>query len=228
MRLRFGSVHRRVAPSSTKEHVAHLQNSAPLQKTVLEQFHISHKAKMVPFAGFSMPLSYGDVGQGELGHCYLATQTPLKRLGILYLGTVAAHNHVRTQAGLFDVSHMVQNLFTGPSTLAFLSHLCPSSLSTLPPYTSTLSVLLNHEGGIIDDMMVTKHDDENFYIVTNAGRAKEDGEWFEARLKEWNEGEGKGKEVKWERLDGWGLIALQGESVIPLKWCLHDAEGATL
>lgn len=141
---------------------------------------------MVPFAGFSMPLSYGDVGQ------------------------VTAHNHVRTQAGLFDVSHMVQNLFTGPSTLAFLSHLCPSSLSTLPPYTSTLSVLLNHEGGIIDDMMVTKHDDENFYVVTNAGRAKEDGEWIEGRLKEWNEGAGKGKEVKWERLNGWGLIALQG------------------
>jgi hypothetical protein len=97
--------------------------------------------------------------------------------------------------------------------LQFLSYLCPSSLSTLAPYTSTLSVLLNEQGGIIDDMMITKHDDDEFYVVTNAGRAKEDAAWLESRLAEWNstEGKGKGNEVKWERFNGWGLIALQGE-----------------
>ncbi len=128
--------------------------------------------------------------------------------------TVTSHNHVRESAGLFDVSHMIQQTFTGPSSLLFLSSLVPSSLTTLPPWSSTLSVLLNKQGGIIDDLLVGKEEgDESWYVVTNAGRAKEDGEWIGERLKEWNEteGKGKGKEVKWKRLDGYGLIALQGE-----------------
>lgn len=125
---------------------------------------------------------------------------------------MSAHNHVRTSAGLFDVSHMVQHTFSGPSVQDFLESLVPSSLSNLAPYTSTLSVILNEEGGIIDDTVITKHSNDSFYVVTNAGRAKEDKAHFEAKLAEWNaeSGKGKGKEVKWEVMDGWGLVALQG------------------
>jgi aminomethyltransferase len=127
---------------------------------------------------------------------------------------VASHNHVRTSAGLFDVSHMIQQTFRGPSAQAFLSHLCPTSLASLQPYTSSLSVLLNESGGIIDDMIVTKHANDNeFYVVTNAGRAKEDGEWFAKQLSEWNATKGKGKEVEWNKLEGYGLVALQGKSI---------------
>jgi aminomethyltransferase len=133
----------------------------------------------------------------------------------LFSFLVTAHKHVRTETGLFDVSHMLQHIFTGPSSLPFLSSLCPSSLSSLAPYTSTLSVLLNEEGGIIDDMIVTRHGDdgnggERFYVVTNAGRAKEDVAWITKKLEEWNALQGKGKEVKWEKLEGYGLVALQG------------------
>ncbi|WWC66573.1 glycine cleavage system T protein [Kwoniella pini CBS 10737] len=162
-----------------------LRLSEELQKTPLYDFHVQHQAKMVPFAGWSMPLSYGDIGQ------------------------ITAHKHVRASAGLFDVSHMLQHTFTGSTAQEFLLSLCPSSLSTLKPFTSTLSVLLNEEGGIIDDTIITKHSNESFYVVTNAGRSKEDKEHILKKLDEWNKSN-IGKEVKWETLDGFGLIALQG------------------
>lgn len=107
--------------------------------------------------------------------------------------------------------------------------LTPSSLDKLPPFTGSLSVLLNESGGIIDDTIITKHDDQRFYVVTNAGRAKEDVAHIQAKLDEWNaKPENKGKEVKWERLDGWGLVALQGpKSAEVLKGLLGDSVDLT-
>jgi hypothetical protein len=118
---------------------------------------------------------------------------------------------------------MIQQTFQGPSAQAFLSHICPTSISGLQPYSSSLSVLLNESGGIIDDMIVTKHANDNeFYVVTNAGRAKEDGEWIAHQLQQWNttEGKGKGKEVDWKKFDGYGLVALQGASITPISDCI--------
>ncbi|KAJ7464375.1 hypothetical protein FB451DRAFT_1352788 [Mycena latifolia] len=166
-----------------------LATAAPseLKKTGLYDFHVSNGAKMVPFAGYSMPLAYGDVGQ------------------------VASHTHVRTSVGLFDVGHMVQSIFRGSTATAFLEWLTPSSLSSLQPYTSTLSVLLNERGGIIDDTIITKHAEDAFYVVTNAGRRERDLDWFKLRLAEWNAGEAGGKgPVEMELLEDWGLLALQG------------------
>lgn len=156
------------------------------KRTGLYDFHVEHGAKMVPFAGYSMPLSYEEVGQ------------------------VASHNHVRTSAGLFDVGHMVQSKILGPTATSFLEWLTPSALHALAPYTSTLSVLLNERGGIIDDTVITKHADDAFYVVTNAGRRERDLGWIRGKLGEWNEGEGKGGEVELEVMDDWGLVALQG------------------
>ncbi|KAI0782836.1 glycine cleavage system T protein [Abortiporus biennis] len=159
-----------------------------LKKTGLYDFHIKHGAKMVPFAGYSMPLSYGAVG------------------------AVASHLHVRNSVGLFDVGHMVQSIFRGPTATAFLERLTPSSLSSLAPYTSTLSVLLNPTGGIIDDTIITKHAEDAFYVVTNAGRRDRDLAWFKEQLEEWNksdEAKAKGG-VEQEVLEDWGLVALQG------------------
>ncbi|KAJ7625752.1 hypothetical protein FB45DRAFT_922222 [Roridomyces roridus] len=166
-----------------------LATSAPseLKRTGLHDFHVENGAKMVPFAGYSMPLAYGDVGQ------------------------VASHQHVRTDAGLFDVGHMVQSNFRGPTATGFLEWLTPSSLSSLKPYTSTLSVLLNERGGIIDDTVITKHAEDAFYVVTNAGRRERDLEWFKQRLAEWNAGEHAANgPVEMEVLENWGLVALQG------------------
>ncbi|EJF58046.1 glycine cleavage system T protein [Dichomitus squalens LYAD-421 SS1] len=160
----------------------------PLRKTGLYDFHVENGARMVPFAGYSMPLSYGT------------------------LGAVASHHHVRKSVGLFDVGHMVQSNFRGPTATAFLEWLTPSSLKFLSPYTSTLSVLLNERGGIIDDTVITKHAEDAFYVVTNAGRRDRDLAWFKEKLEEWNAGEkakAEGK-VEHEVLEDWGLLALQG------------------
>ncbi|QRV75026.1 glycine cleavage system T protein [Ceratobasidium sp. AG-Ba] len=164
------------------------KTDTPLHKTGLYDFHVTNEAKMVPFAGYSMPLQYGSVGQ------------------------VASHNHVRTHVGLFDVGHMVQSFISGPSATAFLEYLTPSSLATLPNFGSTLSVLLNSGGGIIDDTIICKHADDVYYIVTNAGRRDRDLAWFNEQIEIWNreDGKGRGKEVHIQVLDNWGLIALQG------------------
>ncbi|KAH9479139.1 putative aminomethyltransferase, mitochondrial [Psilocybe cubensis] len=127
---------------------------------------------MVPFAGYSMPLSYGDVGQ-------VFTEP---------------NNHS----------------FRGTSVTQFLEWLTPSSLAQLKPYSSTLSVLLNPQGGIIDDTIVTKHSEKAFYVVTNAGRRKEDLAWFAQKLEEWNAGKSAEEAVEHEVLENWGLLALQG------------------
>jgi aminomethyltransferase len=73
-----------------------------LRKTGLYDFHINNDAKMVPFAGYQMPLAYGNVGQGAA-----TVGFEKHRINDLFLG--ASHAHVRTDAGLFDVGHMVQS-----------------------------------------------------------------------------------------------------------------------
>ncbi|KAL5530965.1 hypothetical protein ACEPAG_3841 [Sanghuangporus baumii] len=178
-----------------------------LRKTNLYDFHVENGAKMVPFAGYSMPLSYGSVG------------------------TVASHHHVRNSAGLFDVGHMLQSNFLGGSATEFLEWLTPSSLGALSPYSSTLSVLLNEKGGIIDDTVITKHASDAFYVVTNADRRDRDLAWFKERLDEWNSrsiAKEKGI-VQHEVLENWGLIALQGPEAASLLQGLtaFDLRGLT-
>lgn len=101
----------------------------------------------------------------------------------------------------------------GPSALAFLERLTPSSLHALAPFASTLSVLLNEHGGIIDDLVITKHSNQEFYVVTNAGRRDRDLAWIADQMRLWNEG--KEDKVEMEVLEGWGLIALQGAIPLP-------------
>lgn len=88
----------------------------------------------------------------------------------------------------------------------------PSSLTSLTPYTSTLSVLLNEKGGIIDDTVITKHSEDAYYVVTNAGRRDRDLTWFKEKLEEWNASErAQSGKVEHEVLEDWGLVALQGQ-----------------
>ncbi|ESK85651.1 putative gcv1-glycine subunit mitochondrial [Moniliophthora roreri MCA 2997] len=196
----------RVFSSSARSGIRrYATESGPLRKTGLYDFHLKNAAKMVPFAGYSMPLSYGDVGQ------------------------VASHNHVRNSVGLFDVGHMVQSNFRGPSATQFLEWITPSSLAALKPYSSTLSVILNEKGGIIDDTVVTKHSEDAFYVVTNAGRRDRDLQWFKDKLAEWNATE-KGKQgpVEHEILEGWGLLALQGPQAASYLQALTSFDLKTL
>lgn len=122
---------------------------------------------------------------------------------------------------------MLQHTFSGPTSQDFLMSLTPSFLANLANYSSTLSVLLNEDGGIIDDTIITKHSDDSFYVVTNAGRATEDKAHIEAKLQEWN-AKNKGKEVKWETMDGWGLVALQGPKAAEVLQGMVDLDLSTI
>jgi aminomethyltransferase len=94
--------------------------------------------------------------------------------------------------------------FTGPHVLQFLQRLVPTDLEALPPYRSSLSVLLNGKGGIIDDLMITKFSLKDFYVVTNAARREEDLTHFREQFS------GHDDLVQHDLLDDHGLIALQG------------------
>jgi Aminomethyltransferase folate-binding domain len=113
--------------------------------------------------------------------------------------------------------------FHGQTVTSFLEWLTPSSLASLKPYTSTLSVLLNEQGGIIDDTIITKHAADAFYVVTNAGRRERDLSWFREKLDEWNSSAtGKQGPVELQVLENWGLLALQGKS-----WLLYYQDAAS-
>src|SRR5271163_5365022 len=103
-------------------------------RTPLYPLHLEFGARFTPFAGYEMPVQY--------------------RSGIL-----AEHLHTRSQAGLFDVSHMGQAYLEGPSyqaAAAALERLCAADLIGLPPGRQRYSQLLNADGGIVDDFMATR------------------------------------------------------------------------
>jgi aminomethyltransferase len=143
-----------VAPASAR----------PLRRTPLYAQHIARGAKMVPFAGYEMPVHYP-------------------------LGILKEHLHTRGQAGLFDVSHMGQALLVGGKhaiTAAALEALLPADIHNLKPGQQRYSQLHNDSGGIIDDLMVTRpnaeSDDGRLLLIVNAARKEVDYAHIAARL----------------------------------------------
>jgi aminomethyltransferase len=104
------------------------------------------KARMVPFAGYSMPVEYKEATGGGL----------------------LEHSHVRNQAGLFDVSHMGVLKITGNNRLAFLNRLVVADLYSLRPGQAVYSLIMNEKGGIVDDTIITAYSD-HVSMVVNAG-----------------------------------------------------------
>ncbi len=155
----------------------------PLLQTPLHDLHVALGARMVPFAGYEMPVQYPD-------------------------GIMSEHLHTRESAGLFDVSHMGQAFLVGPdhaTTAAALETLVPSNIIELKPGKMRYTVLLNGEGGVIDDLMVTRmegeENDGRLYLVVNAGCKDNDYKIIAAALPE---------NVRLEPLEDRALIALQG------------------
>ncbi|GAA6019185.1 hypothetical protein JCM11491_001409 [Sporobolomyces phaffii] len=190
------------------------------KRTALYDLHrdARHGGKMVQFAGWDMPLVYEGTDQDRVAG-----------------GAVAEHHQVRNSSGLFDVSHMVQSTFQGPGALKFLEHLLPASLSTLPippvsvdantSLRSTLSVLLNEQGGILDDCMITRWGQDAFYLVTNAGRADVDLPWIHSHVDKWNAS--TSDKVEFRVLHDSALVALQGpQSHTALQRLLPPSSGS--
>ena len=115
----------------------------PLLNVPLNDLHIALGARMVPFAGYSMPVQYP-------------------------AGLIAEHKHTRTAAGLFDVSHMGQLRLVGPDAAAALETLLPVDVIDLPVGKQRYGLLLNDDGGIIDDLMFVNRGKDIFVIVNGA------------------------------------------------------------
>ena len=115
----------------------------------LDALHRSLGAKMVPFAGYDLPIQYGT-------------------------GVLAEHNHTRTHASLFDVSHMGQLSLHGEHAAAALERMVPGDIQRLKPGRQRYTLMLNGAGGIQDDLMVANYGDR-LVIVANASRKEADG-----------------------------------------------------
>ncbi len=159
-------------------------NIEDLEKTALLNLHIEFGAKMVEFAGYAMPVQYK-------------------------LGIKQEHIHVRNKVGLFDVSHMGQVIITCPNDdpAVYLEKLVPSDIQSLKLGKMRYTTLLNDEGGIVDDLIVTRLDDNQLFVVLNATRKEFDINYMADKI---------GKNVSFKALDNYSLLAIQGPLAVDL------------
>ena len=127
------------------------------KKTPLYDEHIRLGAKMVPFAGWLMPVQY--------------------------TGIVAEHQAVRTNVGMFDISHMGQLLVDGAGAAEWLNTILTNNINKLDVGMGQYTFLLNERGGIIDDLIVYRIGEQKFLLIVNAARAEEDFAWLQKHLK---------------------------------------------
>ncbi len=128
--------------------------------TALHQFHLDHNATMVDFAGWHMPLVYkGTDGSG---------------------GLLKEHEQVRTSGGLFDVSHMGRVKITGRHARRLLERVCSRRISDMQPGQCRYSLACNETGGVHDDIIVYRIDDDDFLIVVNASNREKMLKHFES------------------------------------------------
>ena len=131
------------------------QGSEPLETLPLDSWHRAKGARMVPFAGYEMPVQYE--------------------------GIMAEHLWTRENAGLFDVSHMGQLLVHGQNVDAALETLMPGDFQAAADMKPKYSLLLDDDGGIIDDLMATRRGD-SFYVVVNGATKHGDIQVMQSRL----------------------------------------------
>ena len=153
-------------------------SDGPEQTLPLDAWHRARGARMVPFAGYLMPIQYE--------------------------GIIAEHRWTRASAGLFDVSHMGQLIIAGDDLDAALEAVLPADLSLMKDGRLRYSLLLNDEGGVVDDLMVTRRDD-HFYLVVNGATKHGDIAHLRARLPD---------AVDLDHLTGHALLALQGPKAV--------------
>ena len=173
--------------------------SQTLKRTPLFALHTELGGKMVPFAGYEMPVQYP-------------------------LGVLKEHLHTRQKAGLFDVSHMGQAFLTGPgheATAAALEALVPGEITKLGLGRMRYTMLLNDMGGILDDLMVTRsvapEDEGRLMLVVNAACKDADYAHMQALLPD---------SVNLEPVEARSLLALQGPTAasVVAKWCPQAAD----
>lgn len=126
------------------------------KKTPLYPMHVASGGKMVPFAGYLMPVLYTDI--------------------------IEEHLAVRKAAGLFDVSHMGEVLLSGADAVKTLNLLCSNEFTDMEDGRVRYSPMLNPQGGVIDDLLVYRLSEERYWMVINAANRDKDVEWIRRHL----------------------------------------------
>jgi aminomethyltransferase len=147
-----------------------------LLRTPLHDRHVALGARMVPFAGWEMPVQYE--------------------------GVIPEHRAVRTDAGVFDVSHMGELEVEGPRTTELLQSLLSNDLAKIGPGQAQYTLLTNERGGIVDDLIAYQLDEFRVLLIVNASNREDDFRWLKER-------EIRGTEVS-DRSSEFGLLAVQG------------------
>ena len=128
-----------------------------MKNTALYNVHIALGAKMVPFAGYNMPLQYA--------------------------GITAEHEAVRKSVGVFDVSHMGEFILRGPNALQLIQAVTSNDASKLTDGKAQYSCLPNDKGGIVDDLLVYRLDEKSYMLVVNASNIEKDWDWISSHNK---------------------------------------------
>lgn len=151
-----------------------------MKDTALVNKHIALGAKMVPFAGYNMPVQYAGVN--------------------------VEHETVRNAVGVFDVSHMGEFMITGPEALDLIQKVTTNDASVMTPGRAQYSCMPNGEGGIVDDLIIYKMNDEKYMLVVNASNIEKDWNWISSH---------NFYDAKMENLsDEYSLLAIQGPKAI--------------
>ena len=123
-------------------------------KTPLYEAHVKAGGKIVPFAGFLLPVQYEQSG------------------------VIKEHMAVRTEAGLFDVSHMGEVLCKGKDALANLQKILTNNFENMVDGQARYSLMCNENGGVVDDLIVYKKGENDYFIVVNAANREKDFNWM--------------------------------------------------
>ncbi len=165
-----------------------------MKKTALFDIHKKLEAKIVPFAGFEMPVEYAGISK--------------------------EHIQVRESVGVFDVSHMGEFWVKGPKALDFIQKVTSNDASTLTIGKAQYSCFPNGKGGIVDDLLVYKYEDEKYMLVVNAANIDKDWEWC-------NSNNTMGAELE-NASDKISQLAIQGPNAIKVLQKLTDVNLAEI
>ncbi len=166
-----------------------------LMRTPLHQRHVEAGARIIPFAGWEMPVQYA--------------------------GIIAEHHGVRRQAGLFDLGHMGQVDVDGPHALEYLQWVTTNDVSKLEPGEAHYSLLPNPEGGVIDDILVYRRPDGvGYMVVVNASNRLKDTAWMHEQVSVRSELDVSVRDIS----DETGMIAIQGPNAQAITQPLVDID----
>jgi aminomethyltransferase len=163
-----------------------MSDPAPLQKTALHGIHQKLGARLVDFGGWHMPVQYA--------------------------GILEEHKAVREAAGVFDISHMGEFFVGGPLAKSFLNELLSNDVEKLAVDQGQYTLMLNEEAGVIDDLILYRISEGEYFLVVNAAKIAEDRAWIGERLKLPN---GRGILFS-DRSERYSALALQGPRALQI------------